>query len=170
MRDGKQSVARWRGRWRVSLLRLAVLLFLPSAIGLSVNAARPDSLAWVAVVPYEIYADCPETYAKAEPITVEAARAARKRLVVDARPKSEFDAGHLPDAWSLPYDSLFPVAAEDLARIRDGATGRLVVVIGKGMNARLLADELAEGGLKGIRYLADDHDWRSLMNGGGGQP
>lgn len=154
--------------------RTAILLLLPTLLALGTNLARPNPLEWVAGAPHEIYRDCPESNQKATSLDVAGVlKAPEQYLLLDARPKADFDKERLPASRSLPYDPLFPIPAAEARAVAQAAGSRAVLVVGEGETPRALADELASLGLKRIFYL-NAADWRALQKpasqNAGGRP
>lgn len=146
------------------LLKTTLLALVPSLLALVVNAARPGSLEWIASEPFEIYADCKDVQEQADAIALDRLQADLPRfLIVDSRPLANFRYKRLPGSISLPYDSLFPVETEKVRQLRGRAGGRKLLVIGEGVSARELANELLAAGLRNIYYLEPADDWRKLM-------
>ncbi|HOX41975.1 MAG TPA: rhodanese-like domain-containing protein [Myxococcota bacterium] len=144
-------------------MRRAVIVLLQSvllsggaaALGLAVNALRPGGLPLVAEEPYAIYKDCPLLTKEAQAVTPEALEADLGGLVVvDARPAKEAAAGRPVGALPVPFDLLDPVDPGVVAELRARGPGRVLVVGDTEIDSgRLLAGELAEAGLQGVRYL-----------------
>ncbi len=137
------------------VLKSLALAVLAGAVGFVFNLARPQGLELVAQKPYKIYVPCP--------IATKAAASARLRelcqdlsclFLVDARPQAEYQEAHIPGAVSIPYDPIRPLDEETLAELRR-AKGLGILVYGDLQinSGKLLADELASAGLRGVRYL-----------------
>ncbi len=146
-------------------LRSAVLVAVSAMIAVGVNAARPDSLQWVATAEYEIYENCPEVTGSATGVTLdEILEKPDYFLLVDCRMPEEYEKSHIPDAVSLPYDPLFSVDEDAIYRIQKESDGRTIVVVGDTLTAKMLADDLVTQGMEYVRYLEDGEDWRALLS------
>jgi rhodanese-related sulfurtransferase len=137
------------------VLKSLALAVLAGVVGFVFNLARPQGLELVAKKPYKIYVPCP--------IATKAAASARLRelcqdlsclFVVDARTQAEYQKAHIPGAVSIPYDPIRPLDEETLSELRR-AKGLGILVYGDLQinSGKLLADELASAGLRGVRYL-----------------
>ena len=147
------------------IIRTAILVLLPTAVAVTVNAVRPTPLEWVAEEPYEIFQDCPEATKTAGDIPLKAiVKNPNKFLFVDARSAGEFAKEHVRAARSLPYDPIFPVSKGDIARLFEAAGSRTVVVIGDGRIPKLMADDLMTQGFPKAGYLPENEDWRELLD------
>ena len=141
-----------------------------SGLGLAVNAVRPGGLRLVALFPYE--QDCPDKVQPVGPtVTVGEARAlvrAGRALIVDARPREDFDLGHIPGARSLPYSFVTPPNAADLAPLRSHA--QLIVYCDSPGDklAGMLAEQLRGLGLRNVRVLRGGLE--AYRGGGGARP
>jgi rhodanese-related sulfurtransferase len=138
------------------LLALAVCLGA-SGLGLAVNALRPGGLRLVAVFPYE--QDCPDKVQLSSPtVTVEQARRLARTagpgvLYLDARPKEDFDQGHIPGARSFPYSFVTPPSAADVASLRPYAHVIVYCDSPGDKLAAMLAQQLRGLGLTTARVL-----------------
>jgi rhodanese-related sulfurtransferase len=136
------------------LVALAICLGA-SGLGLAVNAVRPGGLRLVAVLPYE--QDCPDKVQLVGPtVTVAQARAlvaGGRAVLIDARPREDFDQGHIAGARSVPYSFVTPPTASDVAPLRSPA--QLIVYCDSPGDklASLLADQLRGLGLRHVRVL-----------------
>jgi len=84
----------------------------------------------------------------------------RRTVVIDVRPREEYDAGHIPGALSIPLGDLrariaeLPVNSEIVAYCRGPycvlAPQAIVLLRGAGLRARRLADGLPEWRLAGL--------------------
>jgi rhodanese-related sulfurtransferase len=149
------------------LLRSFLIAAASAAVAVAVNASRPDPLPWLAPSEYEIYEDCPEAEDSSTVLSLSELRGDLSFFfLVDCRPAEEFAEGHAEGALSVPYDPLFAVSEEDLAKIQDAAGTRTVVVVGDSLTARLLANDLVAQGLEAVRYLEKGADWRALLPAG----
>jgi rhodanese-related sulfurtransferase len=139
----------------IVLLQSVVLSGGAAALGFAVNALRPGGLPVVAEEPYAIYKDCPLLTKEAQAVAPEALEAELEGLVVvDARPAREAAAGRPAGARSVPFHPLNPVDPGIVAELRARGPGRVLVVGDTELDSgRLLAGELAEAGLQGVRYL-----------------
>lgn len=88
----------------------------------------------------------------------------RSATVIDARPRAEFDAGHIPDARVLDAPPGDPVAA--VARLVTGNKAAPLVIYCNGPHcqaSRRLADQLAAAGFTAVRrYQLGMPVWRAL--------
>jgi rhodanese-related sulfurtransferase len=137
------------------IVKACLLTVSASLIGLGFNGLRPNSLLLVASEAYQIYQDCPEITKEAQAVNIEQFEAGIDNMVVlDARPKQIYLAGHLPNARSFPYDPLRAIDKEEIVELSKLGPGKILVygddVIDSG---RLLAGELSSAGLLGVRYL-----------------
>ncbi len=149
------------------LLRSFFIVLFASLVAVGVNAGRPDSLAWIASSEYEIFDECPEGDEEAPFIAIdELLENPDYFLLVDSRMPDEFDKTHVEGTLSVPYDPLFSVTEEDVARVRDAAGDRTVVVIGDSLTARLLANDFLSQGLDWVHYLEGDAAWHALLGDG----
>jgi rhodanese-related sulfurtransferase len=135
--------------------RAVLLAALSAGLGLVVNAVRGQGLPLVDAPPYMIYKPCPERSKEATAILPSDLPADLTGLVVvDARGKAAFEAGHLPGARSIPYDPLLPLDPMIVDELRTVPAGRLLVYGDTEIDSgKLLSGELASAGLLGVRYL-----------------
>lgn len=146
------------------LIRSTVLVGFSFLLAIAVNAGRDDPLAWTASSAYEIYEDCPETTEPAAPILLDEILENRDYFfLVDSREAVEYETGHAEGAFLLPFDPLFSVEETAVSAIQEAAGDRSVVVIGDGLTAQMLADDLSTQGLEFVHYLEQSEDWRVLM-------
>jgi len=141
-------------------IRVAILVGFSALVAVTVNLLRPEPIAWVAEVPYEIYSDCPET-AK-ESIALDVKDIERERdFYIDARGIEEYKAGHVPGAMLLTYDSLFPTSADKIKEVKQAANGWRIIVYGPGKIGKLLADDLFSQEAGTVYYLEGGLDaWK----------
>jgi rhodanese-related sulfurtransferase len=141
-------------------------------LGLAVNALRPHGLRLVAAFPYE--QDCPDkTQLHMGPtVTPEEARqlargAASRVLFLDARPREDFDQGHIDGARSFPYSFVTPPTAADVVALRPYA--QLIVYCDSPGDklAGLLAEQLRGLGLTTVRVLRGGLDAYGQHSPGG---
>ena len=156
--------------WKGIFLKTALLALVPALLGISVNAVRPDPLAWRAKAPYEIYSECRELSGAAGTITAaEILRDPGTALLVDVRPADRYALGHIRGAVSSPYDSLYPVRPEEVERLEALSHGRTVVFVGEGGSAKQAAGDFQAAGLAKVRHLDPGEDWRELSGATGGE-
>lgn len=137
------------------ILRSLALAVFAGSVGFVFNLARPQGLALVAEQPYEIYVPCPITTKEAAPAGLdELCQDLSCLLVVDARPGDEYEKAHIPGAVSIPYDPLRQLDEKTLSELRQAKALGILVYGDLGIDSgKLLADELASAGLRGVRYL-----------------
>jgi len=134
------------------VFRALIIVAVSLVAAFFTNLLRPEPLAWVANAPYNIYSDCPETAQHALLLKIENVERERD-FFVDARRPEQFEAGHIPGAFLLTYDSLFPADKSKLKEIKDAAGGWRIVVYGDAPGAKLLADDLFSQKLGTVYYL-----------------
>ena len=147
---------------RISTLLAAPLTALAicasaSTLGLAVNALRPGGIPLVAPLPFE--QDCPEKLALPRGPLVDIERATRlaaagRALLLDARPAEAFAAGHIPGARSLPFSFLSSVDARLAASLKRWPLLIVYCDSPRDRLAGLLAEELRQQGLTGVRVLS----------------
>lgn len=87
--------------------RMAVLMLLAALCGALANLGHPRRIAWVE--DWSIYIEARALAAGfrlADTADTRKIVQSRSHLIFDARPASDFKAGHLPGAVSLPFESL----------------------------------------------------------------
>ena len=140
----------------LSFVEAAVLVAAAAAIGLAVNAVRPDRLPLVRRAPFDLYTDCPEVSEDIPEISPDKLGPRPKGVVfVDARKAWDYCAGHLPGALFLPMYETEPPDAATVSRLRS-LRGRWVVVYGDPtvQSGRRLATALANARVRGVHLLA----------------
>ena len=137
------------------ILRSLVLAVFAGLVGFVFNLVRPQGLDLVAAEPYEIYVPCPITTKEAVPARLdELCEDLSCLFVVDARPEAEYLEAHIPGAVSIPYDPIRALDAEKLSGLRQVKGAGILVYGDREIDSgKLLADELASAGLRGVRYL-----------------
>jgi rhodanese-related sulfurtransferase len=137
------------------ILRSLVLAVFAGLVGFVFNLARPQGLELVAAEPYEIYVPCPITTKEAVPARLnELCEDLSCLFVVDARPEAEYQEAHIPGAVSIPYDPIRPLDDEKMSGLRQVKGAGILVYGDREINSgKLLADELASAGLRGVRFL-----------------
>ncbi|MCC7542773.1 MAG: rhodanese-like domain-containing protein [Deltaproteobacteria bacterium] len=144
------------------VLEVALVLAAGAAVGLGLHAVRDDGVRWGEVPRTEGVAVCgaptgapAEQHAGPRWIGADDALGMLSEpgvVFVDARPRAEFEQGHVAGAVNLPEDGPRSAAAMDLLR---GA--RTVVTYCDGSDAcecsTVLADELAASGIRDVRVL-----------------
>jgi len=137
------------------IIRSLVLAVFAGLVGFVFNLARPQGLELVADEPYEIYVPCPIATKEAVPARLdELCEDLSCLFVVDARPEAEYQKAHIPGAVSIPYDPIRALDAEQLSRLRQVKGAGILVYGDREIDSgKLLADELASAGLRGVRYL-----------------
>jgi len=134
------------------VIRSLIIVAIALTAAFLTNLLRPEPLAWIAGAPYNIFSDCPETAQHALPLKI--GNVERERdFFIDARKAAQFEAGRIPGAFSLPYDSLFPADAAKVDEIREAAGGWRIVVYGDMPGAKLLADDLFSQKAGSVYYL-----------------
>ncbi len=146
----------WRTAWRT-----AVLVAAFAGLGLGWNAVRgKGSLPVVASQGFyenRIFVPCPEVLV--EPAGVTATKvlgwSPDSILVVDARPKEEFEAGHHEGAASFPYSVLFSPGKDEVEALARKAGDRIVIACGDTEigSGKLLAADLMTAGLKQVYFV-----------------
>jgi rhodanese-related sulfurtransferase len=139
--------------------RALCLVLAGSALGLAVNAARPDGVRFTKFAPPTICGAGEAAAAPAAaPVEVLPPSAAvsvcgdAQTLVADVRPADEFARGHVTGAIHLPCASSDSAASAAVDRLAGRHT---LVVYGDGTDdARVVADELRRrGGRAGLRIV-----------------
>lgn len=148
-------------RYLGKVLFEASLVVLASAvIALAFNAARTGGLHLIAQNPYQTLVPCPEPGGPVKALDggspmIRSSRA----FLIDARPRQEFNDGHLPGAESVPYDWLDPVSGEVLAELAGSvaASGATMVVVygdgGRPDSGEHLGKELSGRGIKNVFFV-----------------
>ncbi|MBU0678700.1 MAG: rhodanese-like domain-containing protein [Verrucomicrobia bacterium] len=101
------DVASRRGRTGPLLSHILLLIVVSAAGAAILNALRPDRILWV-----EDWSHYIEAKALKAGITLanldqtHAIIEAGRHIVFDARPRSDYEEGHLPTALPLPYDDV----------------------------------------------------------------
>jgi rhodanese-related sulfurtransferase len=137
------------------ILRSLLLAVIAGLVGFIFNLARPQGLELVAAEPYEIYVPCPLTTKEAAPAGLdELCEDLSCLFLIDARPRADYQEGHIPGAVSIPYDPIRQLDENKLAELRK-VKGMGILVYGdlEINSGKLLADELASAGLRGVRFL-----------------
>jgi rhodanese-related sulfurtransferase len=139
--------------------RALCLVLAGSALGLGVNAARPDGVRFTKFAPPTTCgAGEAAAVSSAAPVEVLAPTAAvsvcgdAQTLVADVRPAEEFAQGHVTGAIHLPCASSDSAASAAVDRLAGHHT---LVVYGDGTeDARVVADELRRrAGRAGLRIV-----------------
>jgi len=138
-----------------TLLKSLALVVVTCSVGFIFNLARPQGLPLVAKEPYEIFVPCPITTKEAGPAGLdELCEDLSCFFVVDARPEAEYRRAHIPRAVSIPYDPIRQLDEKTLSGLRKVKAAGILVYGDLEINSgKLLADELASAGLRGVRYL-----------------
>lgn len=132
-------------------------------VGVAFNALRPHGIELVARSPYEIYVPCPESLAKAETVSTEAARRSGAVLYLDARPVEDYERAHIKGAVSFPY----PILEDpDPRRVEALKTKGLPIVTycdgGRSRFGEMMAKLLTELGVPNVTHLEGGLEaWRS---------
>lgn len=140
--------------------RTVCLVLAGSALGLAVNAARPDGVRFAAFAPPTTCGagEATAIAAGAAPVEVLPPSSAQsvcgdpQTLVADVRPPAEFAEGHVAGAIHLPCASTGSAASAAVDRLAGHHT---LVVYGDGTeDAKLVADELRRrGGRPDLRVV-----------------
>ncbi|HVU53101.1 MAG TPA: rhodanese-like domain-containing protein [Polyangia bacterium] len=156
-----------------TLLGRAVCLVLAgSALGLAVNAARPDGIRFTRFAPPTTCGAGEAAPApRAAPVEVLAPTAAvsvcgdAQTLVADVRPADEFARGHVTGAIHLPCASSDGAASAAVDRLAGRHT---LVVYGDGTeDAKVVADELRRrGGRADLRIVVIDGGFEAWSRAG----
>ena len=96
-----------KGRAAGLAVRMAVLMLLAGLCAALANMIHPRRIAWVE--NWSVYIEARALAAGFRLADTADARRivkARSHLIFDARPASDYKAGHLPGAVSLPFDSV----------------------------------------------------------------
>lgn len=155
-----KSLVRWRDEMGVVLRDAAIIAGISFAVGLLVNLARPDAIAFIADQPYELFVPCPEPGGQVTPIAADApALLADDTFLVDARSREEFDAWRLRQAINISYDYLDPTPRETLQELAETiaqSRAKRVVVYGDGDapdTGEQLAKEISGHGIKHVFFV-----------------
>jgi rhodanese-related sulfurtransferase len=137
-------------------IRMIVLVFLFSLVGVVVNILRPQPLAWVATVPYEVFVPCPEILG--DSIAVEPSLPLLTDagiLWIDARSKDEYDIWHIKNAVNIPFDYLEPVDDKHVSFILNSGAKRIIIYGdgGKPDSGNELGAELSGKGIRNIHHI-----------------
>jgi rhodanese-related sulfurtransferase len=131
----------------------AIVVALCAAAGIGTNAARRDGIPLIQKEEYQILVPCPELTGEVGLLEPDDARLKeRGTLIIDARSVTQFDAWHLPDARSLPYDYLEPVAEKAVKELV-ASRASLIAVYGDGADpdsGHELAKELVAKGIRNV--------------------
>lgn len=132
-----------------------LVTILAAAVGLAFNWMNKDGIPLVAERPYEIFVPCPEPLGEVKPVRPGDALLKERIVLIDARPKAEYERWHAPGAMHLEFDYLSPVSPDAVRRV--AATGALAVVVygdgGSPDSGQELARELAGRGVRNVHYL-----------------
>jgi rhodanese-related sulfurtransferase len=126
--------------------RAVCLLLAGAALGLAVNAARPDGVRFTKFAPpnscgAEAASSAGAPIGVLRPTDAVALCSDADTLLADVRPPAEFAEGHVTGAIHLPCTSSDSAASAALGRVAGRHT---LVVYGDGTaDARLVAEELA---------------------------
>jgi rhodanese-related sulfurtransferase len=155
--------------------RALCLLLAGSALGLAVNAARPDGVRFTKFAPPTTCGagEAPAS-AGAAPVEVLAPAAAvsvcgdAQTLVADVRPADEFARGHVTGAIHLPCASSGSTASAAIDRLAGHHT---LVVYGDGTeDAKLVADEMrrraGRAGLSELRIVVIEGGFEAWSRAG----
>lgn len=148
----------------------AVATLVCSAVGIAFNALRPSGIPFVASKAYEIFVPCPEPLGEVEGIEPsDPLIHDPKTLLVDARPKEEYEAWHLDGARNIPFDFL-EALPDDVVRSLAASGAARVVVYGDGEDpdsGRELAREVAGRGVRNVFFVKGGA--KALRKQGGGE-
>lgn len=156
--DGRIDVV--RPQWALALRQSLFLLLVATAVGLSVNALRPDRLPLVA--DWSLTAQL-SSVPGGEPlvITLEEVQMlyfGQQAVFLDARSAEAFQAGHIEGARNLPWDAFEELYPEVMANI---STDTVIITYCDGEACSLskdLALALIAKGFPQARVLPDG--WR----------
>lgn len=140
----------WRDRILKSLLQAALLLLLGAVIGGGFNSLRRDGLPWCAKAsPSQAGPGIPAVG------VAEAWKGYREGRVqfIDARTPSEYAAGHLPGALSIPEEGA--AAQGDKLQIPEGREIVIYCSDPACPKSARLADLLGRRGVKGLRIMPE---------------
>ena len=139
---------------RRTILQIAAVTAFSSVLALIFNEARVETLPLVMPFPPEYQCPSGITEGLAIGLVKALGRHGRGRVVfVDARSKNAFEKGRIEGAISLPYSFLDPVAADDIARLKDYGTVIVYCNSESAERSMLMAGELSNAGLKSVYYL-----------------
>ena len=150
-----------------------IVVGLCAVFALAFNAIRFKGLEWFPSREYQILVPCPETLGEATAISPEALHDGdARRLIVDARVVSEFEAWHVSGAISVPFDYLEPTPTDTIRRI--AASGaQEVTVYGDGFDpdsGEQLARELSGKGIRNVSFVRGGAPALRPVGGEGGRP
>ncbi|NOZ86436.1 MAG: rhodanese-like domain-containing protein [Deltaproteobacteria bacterium] len=139
----------------------AVLITLgASCLGLVVNLFHPEGIPYVTWSDYETLVPCPVPGGKVsgigarDPLLVDA-----RSLLVDARPKKDYQAWTMKQALNAPFDYLDPMpesVLKDMTRKIAASRAVRVIVFGDGDkpdSGEQLARELSGRGIKHVMFV-----------------
>ena len=87
------------------LIRAIIITIVASAVGIGVNFFSPKGIPWVYTPPVEVVASSGRKIPVIDEKKAHESLADGETIFVDARPKEEFDEGHVQDAISLPAEA-----------------------------------------------------------------
>ena len=140
----------------LTIVRDALLAtVLAAAVGLAFNWMNKEGIPLLAQKPYEIFVPCPEPLGEVKPVSPGDPLLLRRIVLLDARPKADYERWHASGAMHLEFDYLSPVSRDAVRRV--AATGAEAVVVygdgGSPDSGRELARELAGRGVRSVYYL-----------------
>jgi rhodanese-related sulfurtransferase len=143
-------------------------------VGVVFNALRPNGIDLVARSEYQIYVPCPESLAKAETVSTDAARRESNVVYVDARPLADYERAHIKGAISFPY----PLLDDPDPQRVDALKTKAVPIVtycdgGRSRFGEMMAKLLTELGVKNVTHLEGGLEaWRQqggeIETGSGG--
>ena len=159
-----------KGRWKRVIVQAVVLCVVPAVVAVVVNQRREGGIPLVAETDYtdDILVPCPENLIDAYPVELaDLPEDFAGITVVDARPRGDYLAGHLPGALNIPlrpvmadHDVYRVALAADLAPLLEVAPilqlPKLPIVVcgdERLRSGRNMASVLLENGFRDVRYL-----------------
>lgn len=149
---------------RRELVRMLLLVLLPSFAAIGFNTFRSEGLPLVATTDYtdDILVPCPENLLEAIPIDIGAVpEESGAVVIVDARSAGEYLAWHIPGAISIPHRTIqsdtesYERGIEADLALLEGVADWPIIVCGDARmeSGRSLAAVLLERGLEDVSYL-----------------
>jgi hypothetical protein len=142
---------------RIALRDAFLVTAACGVVGVVCNLLRSDGIPFIQRTEYQLLVPCPETTGKADPVRPEDPALAEKgTLLIDARPRTEFERWHPLGALHIPYDYLEPTDPAAVQRVLSSGAQR-VIVFGDGSDpdsGEHLAKELSGKGIRNIGFVA----------------
>jgi rhodanese-related sulfurtransferase len=132
-----------------------LVTLLAAAVGLTFNWVNERGIPLLAERPYEIFVPCPEPLGEVKALSANDALLKERVVLIDARPRADYERWHARGAIHLEFDFLSPVSADAVRRV--AASGAMAVVVyGDGGNpdsGQELARELAGRGVRNVHFV-----------------